>query len=128
MGKTFLSEKLDKELFKVISVCEAFAKARQVNLEIDEVKIINANKFIYYFTNTKSHLKGYIGRENGTNSVVFMITDNGRLNWALAEGFSRQEAFDLVGVFRKAKGLNNFMSFMLGDAQYRLEDGVVKSK
>lgn len=115
----------DSQLYKVLSVAQAYLVAKEVSFEIEEIRV-NTN-YVYFVRNTKLKLDGYIGREKITNEIAFMALDAGRLNWALQEGFTRTEAFEKVGLFIHASNMTNFLNWILGEKPYKFKGDYIKS-
>jgi hypothetical protein len=88
------------------------------NFDIEEIRI--GGNFVYFVENNQNNLSGYVGRRKNTQKIIYMIMDKARLNWALKEGFTREQAFDLVGVYRNVCGLTDFTNFISGDKNYHL--------
>lgn len=118
--KKFESERIDPYLFKIMTIFAAvLEEVKHIkNFDIEEIRI-NEN-FLYFIENNEKNLSGYIGRRRDTGKIVYMIMDRARLNWALKEGFTRDEAFDLVGVYRNVCGLTDFTNFISGEKNYHL--------
>ncbi len=110
----------DPDLYNIMSVCQEFLKAKQVDFVIDEERR-SSTVFLYFVKVKNTNLEGYIGRHNLTKQITYMIIDAGRINWSLQEGFTRAEAFDLVGVFRAATTLDSFTKWITGEKDYKLK-------
>lgn len=106
----FACQHADKLLFKVISLIEAVLMAEQVTFEIEEKR--DDSVFLYYVTNTRLGLDGYIGRDIKSGELIFIVQDKARIEWAIKEGFTREEAFDKVGVLIRMNGMASFLAFI----------------
>lgn len=116
----------DPELFRVVSVCQEFLKIKRVSFEIEQRCV--STTFIYFVEVKNTGLSGYIGRDQKKNKIVYVITDAGRLNWALQEGFTRTEAFELVGLFKEAVSVASFSKWISGGEGYKLKGEYITSK
>lgn len=106
----FACQHVDKLLFKVISLIEAVLVTEEVPFTIEERR--ENNIFLYYVTNTKLGLDGYIGRDISTQELIFIVQDKARIAWSEKEGFSREEAFEKVGVLIRLNGMTSFVNFI----------------
>lgn len=62
---------------------------------------------------------GFVGRDVATNSIRYLIKDQGRIRWMVREGFElTEENMNRVGVMAKCKGMNDFILFMAGKQGY----------
>lgn len=125
MAQEFKSRELDKELYKIVTTFATYASAKGIKIEIEE-EARNANFITYRVTNPAAGLSGHIGRHVNDRRIVYLAVDGGKLNWALSEGFSREEAFNKVGIYRYAPTLNNFIQFILGEKNYKLDSEYIK--
>jgi hypothetical protein len=115
----------DPDLFRVITVCREFLRQKEKKFEIEELRVSSA--FVYFIKVNTTGLEGYIGRKADDDKLVFMVLDSGRLNWALQEGFTRQQAYEKIGIFREAISIDSFIKWITGDAGYKLKAEFVKS-
>ena len=128
LSLNFESRNVDNELYHIINAVEIslieIFNVPQNKLRIDEVRYDKT--FVYYFENLDKGLSGYIGRDkNYHNSILYVIKDNSRLKWARQEGFldatdSLLVVYEKIGILRRAKSINDFMSFLAGFPNYHL--------
>ncbi len=114
----------DPDLFRAMTVCIEFLDSKQIEFKLEERR--KDSTFLYFLE--VGHLTGFIGRQLHTNKLVYMIIDAGRLNWAEKEGFTREEAFDLVGVFREATSIASFTSWIIGEKTYKLRGPYINAE
>jgi hypothetical protein len=125
MAQEFKSKELDSELYKVVTTFSTYASAKGIKIEIEE-EARDAKFIAYRVANEALGLAGHIGRHVNDRRIVYLVVDGGKLNWALSEGFSREEAFNKVGIYRYAASLNNFIQFILGEKNYKLDSEYIK--
>lgn len=128
LSDNFQSKIVDKSLYFVIAAVEiSLLEVFQIphgKLTIEEARYDKT--FVYYFENNNNGLSGYIGRDkNDNNKILYVIKDNARLKWAKMEGFldydqSQLFVYEQIGIFRRAKSINDFMIFLSGKPEYEL--------
>ncbi len=116
----------DPDLFRVMTVCREFLSQKELGFEFEELRVSDA--FVYFIKVRKTGLEGYIGRKPETNKIVYMVIDSGRLNWAIQEGFTRQQAFESIGIFREATSIDSFIKWITGDKSYKLKEEFIRAE
>lgn len=84
------------------------------SIAVEEIRV--GNNFLYCFTVRK--LVAYMGRDKETEKITYLLLDESRIAWARAEGFfddpefTREKAFERIGVMRKLPNINEFVNFL----------------
>jgi hypothetical protein len=115
-GLELKSEFCDKVLYNTIrSLQFLFLHTYKFgsNLVIEETG--RAGQFMYCIENHGLKLRGYVGRDEKTKSVRFLVMDNARILWMVREGFEVcPENYDRVGVMMNLPTMNDFILFLAG--------------
>jgi hypothetical protein len=74
-----------------------------------------AGRFMYCIENKGLKLRGYVGRDDKTKTVRYLVMDGGRIAWMAKEGFDLSaENYDRVGVMMNLRSMNDFILFLAG--------------
>lgn len=81
-------------------------------LQILEVKM-KRRGFYYAISNKEAQLFGFVGRDQKTKEIYYLVKDWGRLRFMMLEGFEpTEENYQAVGIMAKCKTINDFILFM----------------
>lgn len=115
-GLELKSEFSDKALYNTIRNLQflfLYTYKLGSNLIIEETN--RGSNFMYCIENHDLKLRGYVGRDQKTNSIRFLVMDGGRLLWMAREGFELSpENYDRIGIMMNLRSMNDFILFLAG--------------
>ena len=118
-GITFNSDTVDPYLYGIAVIALTGIinyKISQENISVEEIQV--GHTYLYVFSVNK--IIAYMGRDKNTNKITYLMQDEARLKWCKLEGFfempdfTREKAFEQIGVMRKLPNINEFVNFLTG--------------
>lgn len=127
-GIKFKSQFVDPEIFRAVRLIQTcffysdyvkFHKIQLADLEIKESE--SKGNFFYVFENKVNKRTLFVGRDYKNEEIKFLIKDESRIRWGLAEGFTLDEVYTKVGTLAYLKTINDATGFLLGRYDYKVK-------
>jgi hypothetical protein len=116
-GITFNSDLDDAHLYGIAVIALTAIINAKIPIKSIAVEEIRIRKTYLYLFNVGG-LIAYMGRDAKTSKITYLMQDEARISWARAEGFfddpefTREKAFERIGVMRKLPNINEFVNFL----------------